>query len=496
MKKTSLWLKILLFVIFILGIGIRLYDLKDPPLDFYATRQLRSALIARADYYRLAPGIDPETRRLASDLAALEIYEPPILEQIVGLTYLVIGSEQIWIARIYNALFWALGGLAIWALGKHYTHPIAIVLGLAFYFFLPFSVIASRSFQPEPWMVMWILLTTWALFRWGETLNWKRAILAGILGGMTMLVKVVAGFFVLPMLAAATLTSIGFRKAFRQVQIWCILLFMILPVGLNYMLLNPTGRSADFLSFWTVSLSGLILKSNFYADWLAMVQGLTGLMVLVVSAIGVALAEHRVRALLLALWIGYGLYGLVFPYQYTTHEYYHLPLVALVALSILPIADVALQRLKKEGWLWKALVAGVLLFASFYSLYVSRSILYAANYRNEPIAWRRVGEAIPSGHPFVGLTADYGMRLSYYGWRNMGASWPTGGDLHLYSLTGQGKLDTKSFFNEFTRGKDFFLVTAFSELDAQPELKELLYQNYPIYAQGDGFMLFDLRKPK
>jgi len=39
-RPVVLW--ITLAVIFILGIGIRLYDLTDLPLDFHATRQLFS----------------------------------------------------------------------------------------------------------------------------------------------------------------------------------------------------------------------------------------------------------------------------------------------------------------------------------------------------------------------------------------------------------------------------------------------------------------------
>ena len=83
-----------------MGLGIRLYDLKDLPLDFHAVRQLRSALIARSVYYQINSKIDPALRQEALDTSNLEIYEPPILEEIVGLTYQVIGSEQLWISRI------------------------------------------------------------------------------------------------------------------------------------------------------------------------------------------------------------------------------------------------------------------------------------------------------------------------------------------------------------------------------------------------------------
>jgi hypothetical protein len=33
------------------------------------------------------------------------------------------------------------------------------------------------------------------------------------------------------------------------------------------------------------------------------------------------------------------------------------------------------------------------------------------------------------------------------------------------------------------------------ELEAQPALKERLYSDYPVAAQGDGYILFDLRNP-
>ena len=45
-------LPITLAAIFILGLGVRLYDLTDPPLDFHATRQLRSLVMARGLYHK------------------------------------------------------------------------------------------------------------------------------------------------------------------------------------------------------------------------------------------------------------------------------------------------------------------------------------------------------------------------------------------------------------------------------------------------------------
>lgn len=497
-KKTSvlrsqLWLRsLVLVVVFGLGLAIRLYHASTPPLDFHATRQLRSAILARSVYYQLDQNADPVLRQQALDLAGLEIYEPPILETLVGVLYWVTGSEKLWLARLVNALFWAVGGAALFAIGRRFAGFWAVACVLALYFFLPFSVIATRSFQPDPWMVMWILLTGWAALRWAETPTWKWAILTGLAGGMTLLVKTFAGFFVGPILAAVVISSLGWRRFWRSGQVWAMAGISLLPT-MVYLLVN-SQRSSDFFSFWVVSLSGLVLTTNFYADWLAMIKGLMSLGTVMAAVLGVCIAPPRFRALLLGGWIGYVVFGLVFPYQYTTHEYYHLALVPLVALSLLPVLQAIFDLLARQQLVWRLGALAMVLFSSAYGLWSVRSVIYVQDFALEPASWQRVGEDIPAGHPFIALTSDYGMRLRYYGWRSMSTGWPTGADLNLFALAGNDAMNVQTYFDEAIEGKDFFVVTALGELENQPALKELLYNQYPLLVEGNGYLIFDLRK--
>jgi 4-amino-4-deoxy-L-arabinose transferase-like glycosyltransferase len=488
------WRLILLVVVFALGLGIRLYDLKDLPLDFHAVRQLRSALIARSIYYQVNPKVDLAMRQEAVDTSNLEIYEPPILEGMVGLTYQVIGSEQLWISRIYTSLCWLIGGLALLVLARRFISFDAVLVGLGFYFFLPFSVIASRSFQPDPWMVMWILVFAYTLNRWRETPTWKWALISGLVGGMAVLVKVFAGFFVASMLAAVVLSVLGFRRTFRSLQAWAMAGSVLAPAAVYYLFILK-DRSAGFFSFWTLNLGKLIFTSNFYADWLAMVTGLMGLAVVVAAILGMLLAPKALKPFLLGLWAGYGLFGLSSPYQFTTHEYYHLALVPLVALSAMPLLEGILMQMAGQTRLWRLMAVVVFLFSAGYCLYVARSQMYASNFKAEAVAWKRVGEAIPQGSPFVALTNDYGMRLRYFGWRTPTAYWPSSADLNLSAISGSGPMQYADYFKEITNGKQYFLVTAYGELDSQPQLKELLTTRYPVYKEGDGFTLYDLSQP-
>ena len=50
-NKRAFLLTLLVIGILLLGLGLRLYDLTDQPIDFHSTRQLRNAVVARAIYY-------------------------------------------------------------------------------------------------------------------------------------------------------------------------------------------------------------------------------------------------------------------------------------------------------------------------------------------------------------------------------------------------------------------------------------------------------------
>ena len=84
--------------------GLRMVNLKDPPLDFASTRQLFSALKARGMYYQYVTNVPEATRQQAIALGNVGIVEPPVMENVVAQTYRLTG-EHLWIARIYSSFF-------------------------------------------------------------------------------------------------------------------------------------------------------------------------------------------------------------------------------------------------------------------------------------------------------------------------------------------------------------------------------------------------------
>jgi hypothetical protein len=123
----------------------------------------------------------------------------------------------------------------------------------------------------------------------------------------------------------------------------------------------------------------------------------------------------------------------------------------------------------------------------------SRDLIVNSDYRNEPKFWAEIGDKLGHDGGVIGLTQDYGYRLAYWGWQGS-ASWFNSADIGLRYLAGQN-VDLLRTFQHDTAGKKYFLVTMFGELDNEPAIKDLLYKNYPIYAQTDEYVIFDLQHP-
>jgi 4-amino-4-deoxy-L-arabinose transferase-like glycosyltransferase len=550
MKRNSeRFISLLLLALLILGLGLRLYDLTDQPIDFHPTRQLRGAIVARGMYYEMWPQADPETRQQAMAFwQSTGQYEPSILERLVALTYLAVSGEYIWIARIYTSLFWIIGGIVLYALARRmlerpvlrnegtesgrrettdilypqdnsawWIPPVSALIVLAYYLVLPFAVQASRSFQPDPGMVMWLALFAYSLYRWSEAATWKWAFLTGALGGMAVLTKAVAAYIVAGATIALLLYTLrrlpqGTKGALPAghslfafpAQVLCMGILMVAPTAIYY--LGRGGRASEYFSSWTLALSHLLLEPTFYLRWLNLVQSLMGPIPLLLGIVGTIIARGRGRALLLGLWIGYILYGLFLPYQMYTHSYYNLQVVFLLALSLAPVAQFALERLVRLSHqtalrtshfahrAFSIALAGTALLILAYFAWISTAPMRAEDYRGEPAYWQQIASYLPTDGKIMALTQDYGYRLMYYGWRKV-TLWPNRGEQKLSQLRGSDK-EFENLFAKHTEGKSYFLITAFKQFEDQPDLKQYLYDRYPLLAEGQGYLIFNLTRPK
>lgn len=493
-KKTSPWVWILLLTLLLAGAFIRLYDLTDPPLDFHPTRQLRGMIIARSIYYHILPNTDASKRDLADAITrSTGRYEPSILETIVAYTYRLAGSEIWWVARIYNTLFWLIAAWAIFAISRRFASSEAGLIAVGYFLILPFAVQASRSFQPDPGMTMWLVLSGYSLLRWSEKPAWKYTLLAGLCGGMAILTKPVAAYMVGMAALGVIISVLGWRRIWQNLQVWVMAILMLVPSLLFYLLERQGGIGGYFMN-WTVALSHLLTDPSFYVRWLSFLQDLFGLTPILLALIGVILASPRLRSMLLGWWIGYAIYGMSLPYQMYTHSYYSIQLTPVIALSLTPLAEIILERINKQRGLWKVLFAAVVALSIVFPAWLSITAAKAEDYRSAPGYWSDIGSKLPPQGRIIALTQDYGYPLMYYGWRKV-ALWQTSGEQNLADLRGREK-DFNSAFTNRIDGMDYFLITAFNQFNSQIALKKTLTEKYPVFAQGNGYLIFDLTHPK
>ena len=508
--SSRLLLVLTLFILFGTALAIRVYDITDLPLDFHPTRQLFSAVKARGMYYEALPDVPEWQREFAIQQWKTKVtIEPEILERLAAFIYRYTG-EQLWIPRLISALLWLIGGIFIFLLAHDMVSVDGAVLALAFYLLVPYGIYASRSFQPDPLMVTLIVAFWWLLYRWansplpegapigddkgqGVKVEWKWAILAGLIGGLAIFVKFVAAFFVIGGALGALLGRFKIRELVRNPQVWMMGVLGGLP-GAGWILYGKY-----VLGLFGGDLSGRFIPALlgdlvFYAQWQTKGVTVASSIGIMLGLLGIVLVRERVaRAFLLGIWGAYLAFGLYFNYHISTHDYYSLPLIAIVAVSLASVGDWFFSHLGEAdlGWVRSAVFI-ILLYGVFSTVWGVRNEMKSVDYRPQEAYWAEIRDALGPGASVVALTEDYGNRLAYWGWQKA-AIWPSSGDLYQAQARGNPR-DIDKLFAETTAQKSLFLVTDLEDFAKQTDLQAKL-ANYPVIAKGDSYLIYDLQHP-
>jgi hypothetical protein len=480
---------IILAFCFGLGAFLRFSDLSAPLLDFHPTRQLFSAIKARGLYYQTLPNAPAWQKDLAfRQYSGEATIEPPILEHIAAAFYIRFG-EQTAFPRAVSATFWLIAASFLFLLSKNLTNSSpAALFSLAFFLFLPYAVTASRAFQPDPLMVLLIIVFWWSIESWGRNPSWKWTLTSGLSGGLAIFVKFPAAFFIIGGALGAIFAYLGLLKALKLPQTWVMVILGIFPsaVYLYYGLyldgfLGQQFGSRFYPEMWA--------SPFFYLRWFLKLENVANLLWISLALLGwLVFGSKPIKTFLAGLWIAYIIYGLTFTHHISSHDYYSLPFVPIVALSLAPLAaeflPVFSKKLQPSRFFQLITFSLLLITISLFS--VDQYLTQRNNdYRPQAVFWAEIGNTIGHQPGAIALTTDYGYPLAYYGWQNTD-TWPASVNIDNFDET----------FNRLTGNKTYFLITDFNEYDRQPELKKRLNENYPVLAQEKGYIVFDLYHPK
>jgi hypothetical protein len=322
-----------------------------------------------------------------------------------------------------------------------------------------------------------------------------RVVLAGLIGGLAIFIKFSAVFFVIGGALGLALSRFTLRDLFTNAQVWVMAFLGALPAA-AYLVYGIfirgdlasqfKGRFVPALLFSPLNYLQWEVKASLAAGGIFIMLGLLGLLVV---------QDKRLRNFLYGLWGAYLAYGLFFNYHIATHDYYHLPFIPIVALSLAPLGEWFFTRLTEAAWQrWTRIAVVILLaYGVFSVVWDVRNQMKAVDYRPQAAMWAEIGEQFDHKERVIALTQDYGARLEYWGWRRF-STWPYTGDAGYVNIRG-GVFSFDDLFERYASKMSYFLVTDFQEFERQGQLRERLFSSYPVSAEGDGYLIFDLKAP-
>ena len=136
-------------------------------------------------------------------------------------------------------------------------------------------------------------------------------------------------------------------------------------------------------------IPALLGDLTYYVQWQTKGSAVAGGIGIMLGLLGMLIVrERRVRAFLLGIWGAYLVFGLYFNYHISTHDYYSLPLLAIVALSLAPVGGWFFARLAETdlGWM-RSVVFVVLLYGVFSMTWDVRNQMKSVDYRPQVQYW-------------------------------------------------------------------------------------------------------------
>ena len=525
---------LILLLLLALGLVLRLWGLATPPLEFHPARQFMGATIARFDYLS-GRSDEPPWRLLVAERNRSNQMnlEPHIMEWAAVSAYRLAGREVLWIPRALSVGFWLLGAVLLYRIGSRLASPPSALLSVVFFLFMPFGILASRSFQSDPLMICLQLAGLLGLLHFAERESAARILMAAGLCAAAVFVKPVCLFVLGGCYGIGSLRRHGLKRTLTSPYTLLLGAVLCLPVAYYLSKTHVDTASSDLASqaAWSI-VPALLLTHVFWHGLAAMMIRVVGIVPLLLGLVGFTLLPERRphQGALTGIWLGYAVFALTFTFHTHTHDYYHLQVLPISALCLGPLALAVVGLERRLAWLTTRVVLAVcLLIVAAGTAAGAISLL-----RRDQMSGRQclksaakvcgaafgvpqkflgylipgsigvdadiadavaVGQLVQHIDQTVFLGKDGGAALTYLG-EFSGVRWPTIDWLRACRLGGgipesadRRLMDMLSKHPEM----EYFVVSDFGDLAQQPDLERALSE-YPVLRRTPRYAVYSLRR--
>lgn len=338
--------KIILFLIIVLGLGLRLYKIDIPLADHHSWRQADTAAVARnfvkSGWHFTKPQIDnfiplhpnvPNTERLF-------LVEPPIYNSLIAGVYSILGVDIKW-ARMVSILFSLGSAFLLYLISRRFFGEKVGLLSAFFFSVLPFGVFYSRVVLPEPMIIFFTLGMFYFCLRWLKSESFSDFLLFTGFSAVSFSQKSFPLFFFLPLFY---LVFQKYKFSFlKQKKLYLWLVLSILPFLLWRWWIGrfPEGIPGNL---WLFNQNNIRFKGAFFY-WIfaerigKLILGYWGLPLLV---LGMVLKPKKEGLFFHAWFFSLMIFTCVFAAGNVTHDYYQIPLVPIFCIFMAKGANLLL----------------------------------------------------------------------------------------------------------------------------------------------------------
>jgi hypothetical protein len=427
------------------------------------------------------------------------VVEPPILEHLASTAYRILGNEKFWIPKLFSVIFWTIGGFVLLKIVRDFMGYQGAVIACGYYFLNPFAISASKTFMPNPLMILLMLAALMFIIKYYNNSTMPPFIFSVLFTGGAGIIK---PFSLIPLFAVFLLLGIqsyqsDFKKWLRQTFLFLLLVIVVISPYYLWSLFSDAFLTAYAgRSF----VPKLWFRPFYWGGWFDLIRNTTGYIPFVLGLTGILITRNKhYRAVLIGLWFGYLIFGLIFTYHIHTHDYYHLILTPTVALSLAPFGSVLMKSIKLENYqkVNRWIIAAIVAFVCAASVHETR-----ARWKNvvdlihsEVSKAVEIGESVHHSSKVLSLAPYYAKPLRYHA-EIAGPSWPYQFDFLAAGRLGKKTEGTISILNriQMKYSPEYFVVADLDEFNAQPELKKHLYKTYQVYKQTDRYIVFSIKK--
>lgn len=495
-------IKYLPLVIFSIGLLIRLYKIDLPLLEFYPSRQIQTAEITRNLLREGFEILAPKVHYLGPG-PGFFLVEFPLYNSAVAFLYSIFGLHE-YLGRLLSTAGWAISFLFLWRLAVSYTSKFVANVALFFYSFSPLSILVSRSFQPDQWMLTTSIAAIYFLQRWVKFANWYSFYLSAVLASMAILLKIPAVIFTL---VPITYLIFRLKNQVGGLQKACYYILVLVPSALWYLWATLVSKSGNPLEH-NVALSNwfgfeVFLNPQYYANILGfeinLVLGPIGVLLFL---IGLFLRLKPHQSILFFWLLGIIFYFLIFNKHNMTHEYYHLPFVPIAAI----FAGIAIEKIYLRlnnfilGKRLLFLVLSLFVFISLFLITMKRAYEPIERFSFVPETALAI-QRLTSPDALIIGSMDGGPSLVYYadrtGWGFEINREDLASQFAFYGAKVQENLDVVGELENLRKqGAEIFAVADYEQFETNKTFSEYMFNNYPVLDRGENYIIFDLQNKK